>query len=142
MFYIKRLIILLIIGVLAFSVSCSKMKVFCGKEKNKSEKTEKKEAGRVLLRWTTESEEDNYGFNIYRSESPDGPWVKVNKSVKLGAGTTNIPTKYSYIDYPLEIGKTYYYKLEEVSYAGEKKSLDKVIPAVAKPLKEGELDKK
>ncbi|NIN65277.1 MAG: hypothetical protein GTO63_11385, partial [Anaerolineae bacterium] len=39
------------------------------------------EPGTVIVEWTTESEIDLAGFNLYRSERPDGPYVKVNEAL-------------------------------------------------------------
>lgn len=106
------------------------------KGKPSSEET----VGRLILNWKTESEEDNYGFYIFRSESQDGPWVQINKDIVPGGGTTNIPQTYRYLDYPLEIDKTYFYYLQEVSYAGVRKTFTPVIQKDAGPLKESELE--
>ena len=39
----------------------------------------------VIVEWTTESEVDMAGFNLYRSETPDGPYLKVNTTFIPGA---------------------------------------------------------
>ncbi|AXA36708.1 hypothetical protein BRCON_1931 [Candidatus Sumerlaea chitinivorans] len=80
--------------------------------------------GQVRIRWRTESQEDNYGFNIYRAESPDGPYTKINKGIIPGAGTTNIPHDYCYVDRPLPRGKVFYYYIESVSNAGVSEILE------------------
>ena len=54
--------------------------------------------GRVFIRWRTETQEDNYGFNIHRAAQPGGPSEKVNKSIIPGEGSTNIPKEYCYMD--------------------------------------------
>ena len=40
--------------------------------------------GRVFIRWRVESQDDNYGFNIYRSEKADGPYTKINAYIVPG----------------------------------------------------------
>ncbi len=84
---------------------------------------------KVTLEWRTESETDNYGYNIMRSESPDGPFVKINPVIIAGHGTTNTPHEYKYIDKEVEAGKTYYYSLYSLSYDGEETCLG-TIPHV------------
>lgn len=74
--------------------------------------------GRVFIRWRTETQEDNYGFNIYRADKPDGQYKKVNKSIIPGEGSTNIPRDYCYMDTPLPRGETFYYYIESVSTGG------------------------
>ncbi|MCX7717795.1 MAG: hypothetical protein N2111_05235 [Candidatus Sumerlaeaceae bacterium] len=74
--------------------------------------------GRVYIRWRTETQEDNYGFNIYRAKSPDGPYEKVNRSIIPGEGTTNIPKDYCFIDQGLPRGEKFYYYIESVSNQG------------------------
>jgi hypothetical protein len=74
----------------------------------------------IRIFWQAESQNDNLGWNIYRSESKDGKFVKINGTLIKGAGTTSVPTKYNFIDKDAEKGKTYFYYLEDISYNGEK----------------------
>ncbi len=43
------------------------------------------------VRWTTASEVDNFGFDVFRSESEDGPFERLNDEVIEGAGTPDEP---------------------------------------------------
>jgi hypothetical protein len=72
----------------------------------------------VALKWSTQSEINNLGFDVYRSESLDGPFVKVSQTYIPGAGTDGTPHSYRFIDENVEVGKTYYYYLEDISYNG------------------------
>ncbi|MEI7633681.1 MAG: hypothetical protein WCK47_05315 [bacterium] len=74
--------------------------------------------GRVIIRWRTETQENNYGFNIMRAVSKTGPYDKVNKSIIPGEGTTNIPKSYCYEDRGLPRGRIFYYYIESVSNNG------------------------
>ncbi len=72
----------------------------------------------VLVEWTTESEANTAGFNVYRSESPDGPYVKVNTALVPGASDPLLGGQYVYTDTNVVAGRTYYYKLEDVELGG------------------------
>lgn len=74
----------------------------------------------VKIFWEAESQQGNLGWNIYRSETKDGKFVKINGELIKGAGTTSNPMKYSFIDKDAEKGKVYYYYLEDISFSGEK----------------------
>jgi hypothetical protein len=74
----------------------------------------------VMVKWRTESEINNLGFDIYRSGSLDGTFAKVNKARIKGAGTDATPHSYQFIDEGVEVGNTYYYYIEDVSYSGER----------------------
>jgi len=74
----------------------------------------------IKIFWEAESQLENLGWNIYRSETKDGKFVKINGKFIEGAGTTSNPTKYSFIDKDAEKGKIYYYYLEDISFNGEK----------------------
>ena len=77
----------------------------------------------VILNWTTESEVDNAGFNILRSETNDGDFKVINQKLINGAGTTGERNEYKWIDATAKPGLEYYYRIEDVSYAGEKQTL-------------------
>jgi hypothetical protein len=69
------------------------------------------------LGWITGSEVDNAGFNIYRSLSSNGPFVKVNSALIPAEGDPVAGASYSYADSALALG-TYYYLLEDVDLYG------------------------
>lgn len=83
--------------------------------------------GTITLRWRTESEQDNYGFNVYRSEKKDGPFEKINPTIVRGNGTTSEPHDYVYVDNEVYKGKTYYYYLMDVDLAGNTKKFTPTI---------------
>ena len=77
-----------------------------------------------VLHWTTQSETDNLGWNIYRSLSEtgyeDNDYTQSNSDVIAGMGISTEPTDYTFIDeYPVIEGLTYWYWLESVSTTNE-----------------------
>ena len=81
------------------------------------------ENGEVVIRWTTESELDNAGFNILRGDSRHGEFKQVNSELVQGAGTTGERNAYKWIDESAKPGVIYYYQIEDVSFAGERQTL-------------------
>jgi hypothetical protein len=73
---------------------------------------------KIILSWTTESEIDNAGFNIYRSESKDGEYIKINASLIPAKGSSTQGASYEFIDTNVQNRKTYYYKLEDIDLSG------------------------
>ena len=80
----------------------------------------------VVLKWTTESELDNAGFNIYRSESQTGEFVLVNVDLIQGAGTTAERQQYEWKDTTAKPNVSYYYQIEDVSFSGVQEQLQTV----------------
>ncbi|MCK4296430.1 MAG: T9SS type A sorting domain-containing protein [Candidatus Marinimicrobia bacterium] len=74
---------------------------------------------KVTLNWTTESEVENLGFNIYRSFYPSGQFTIINDQLIPGHGNTSSRNEYQYIDRNVINGIGYWYQLEDVSHAGE-----------------------
>ena len=81
------------------------------------------ENGEVVIRWTTESELDNAGFNILRSETRNGEYKQVNTELIAGHGTTGERHSYKWVDPTAKPGVVYYYQIEDVSFAGERQAL-------------------
>ena len=77
----------------------------------------------VVLKWTTESEVDNAGFYIYRSETRDGEFKVVNPTLIQGAGTTSERQTYTWTDTIAKPNTVYYYRIEDISHAGIRKQL-------------------
>ena len=77
------------------------------------------ENGEVIIRWTTESEIDNAGFNILRSKKRHGEYIQVNSQLIQGAGTTGERNNYKWVDTTTKPGIAYYYEIEDVSFTGE-----------------------
>lgn len=72
----------------------------------------------VVVRWSTQSETNNFGFNVLRSEASTGPFRMLNETVIPGAGTTAVPMSYMFTDRRVTPGVTYYYCVEEISTSG------------------------
>lgn len=81
------------------------------------------EDGKVTIRWTTESELDNAGFNILRSETRTGEFKQVNAELIAGNGTTGERNTYKWVDTTAKPDVVYYYQIEDVSFAGERQML-------------------
>ena len=72
----------------------------------------------VIINWTTESELDNAGFNIYRSTSQTKDFLHINTKLIQGAGTTDERNTYQFIDKTAKPNVVYYYRIEDVDLSG------------------------
>ena len=81
------------------------------------------ETGEVVLTWTTESEVDNAGFNLRRSEKRDSGFTRLNSALIAGAGTTGERQTYTFTDTSAKPGVEYYYQIEEVASDGKPATL-------------------
>jgi hypothetical protein len=75
-------------------------------------------SGKVILQWSTESETDNAGFNIYRAEKEEGTYIKINDALIPAQGSSTEGASYKFIDTNVKNRKTYYYKLEDINFNG------------------------
>lgn len=83
-------------------------------------------------RWATASEVDNFGYDVFRGDSEEGPFVKLNASPLLGAGTTDETTKYEFRDDTIDPCKDYWYYVESISTRGAREKFTPVFKAPAK----------
>ena len=89
-------------------------------------RAERVEAG-VVVKWTTESELDNAGFYILRSETKNGEFKTVNPTLIQGAGTTSEKHTYTWTDTTAKPNVVYYYQIEDVSLDGDRQTLTRGI---------------
>ena len=79
---------------------------------------------KISLFWITESEIDNAGFEIVRSESRNGQYETiasyVNNPNLQGQGNSTGTHRYEFIDENVSPGHTYWYKLVDVDFNGHK----------------------
>ena len=81
------------------------------------------ETGTVVINWITESEVDNAGFNILRSQKRTGEFKVINAQLIPGAGTTAERNTYTWTDTTAQPNVVYYYQIEDVSFDGERQAL-------------------
>jgi len=88
------------------------------------------------VRWTTASEVDNYGFDVYRSTAEDGPFEVINAETIAGAGTIDVPREYRYVDRAIAPDTAYFYYVESISMDGRRERVTPVIRSRPKPAAE------
>lgn len=84
------------------------------------------------LRWSTASEVDNFGFDVFRATKEEGPFAAVNDEPVPGAGTVDTPSDYVYVDDTIAAGQEYFYYVESISMSGERERLTPVFRAPPK----------
>ena len=76
-----------------------------------------------MITWETQSELNNAGFFIKRSEQPDGKFLVINPTMIPGAGTTAEKQSYTHTDTTAKPNVLYYYQIEDVSLDGKRATL-------------------
>lgn len=97
-------------------------------------------------RWTTASEQDNFGFDVFRGDSENGEFSKLTKEPILGAGTSDETHKYEFRDDTIDPCREYWYYVEGISTNGnrekftptfrappKRRAADAAAPAAAQP---------
>ena len=86
-----------------------------------------KVTGAVVITWSTQSELNNAGFFIKRSQQRDGEFQIINATMISGAGTTSEKQFYTYQDTTAQPNVVYYYQIEDVSLDGNHQTLTRGI---------------
>jgi hypothetical protein len=72
----------------------------------------------IVLEWTTASEQGLLGWNVYRSESPSGPFLRLNGVAIPAYGDGGADTGYVFSDEGVRPGRRYYYQIEGLTSVG------------------------
>jgi hypothetical protein len=68
----------------------------------------------ITIEWQTETEVNTAGFNVYRAESPEGPFQRMNSGLIASRGSASSGASYTFSDEAVTARQTYYYRLEDV----------------------------
>lgn len=79
---------------------------------------------KVILDWKTETEIDNYGFDVERKTSVQGDWNKIG--FVYGHGNSNSPKFYSFTDNNIYGSSTCLYRLKQIDKDGSSSFSDEV----------------
>jgi hypothetical protein len=70
----------------------------------------------IQIEWVTATEYNTAGFNLYRSETPDGEFRQINEKLIPGSDDPALGGQYLFLDREVHRGQRYYYVLEDVEY--------------------------
>jgi len=94
----------------------------------------------IILNWNTETESQNYGFDLERrnplsspfnNEANQGVWEKI--AFVPGNGNSSSPKFYSYTDTEIINSSVYYYRLKQIDTDGSFTYSDEILVTVAIP---------
>ena len=83
--------------------------------------------GAVVIKWETQSELNNAGFFIKRSQQRSTNFKVINAAMIPGAGTSSEKQTYTYTDATAQPNVVYYYQIEDVSFDGNRQQLTRGI---------------
>ncbi len=76
------------------------------------------EQGNIALSWETGSEENLYGWNIYRSTEPEQSFSRINTIIIPALGDSSNEIIYTFIDNSAHPSVRYYYYIEGITMEG------------------------
>ena len=75
---------------------------------------------RVILKWETDSEDDNAGFYVLKRNGKKGGFIRIDESFIPAKGNDAVGGEsYSFADENVKRGHTYYYRIEDVDISGK-----------------------
>ena len=86
-----------------------------------------RDTGAAVITWSTQSELNNAGFFIKRSQQRDGQFKVINAAMIQGAGTISEKQFYTYEDTTAQPNVVYYYQIEDFSLDGNRQTLTNSI---------------
>ncbi len=83
-------------------------------------------------RWTTASEQNSFGFDVYRGDSEKGEFKKLTKEPIGGAGSSDETHQYEFRDDSIDPCRDYWYYVESISTNGTREKFTPTFKAAAK----------
>lgn len=80
-----------------------------------------------VIRWSTASEVDNFGYDVFRGPTEEGPFARVNDAPIAGHGTTDVPQNYEFRDTSIAPNTAYFYYVESISLQGDRERFTPVF---------------
>ena len=80
----------------------------------------------VRIRWVSENELDVIGYNLYRAESDDGEFIRINDDALPSAADPLLGGEHFYTDSDVRWFTFYYYQLESVDRSGLTKRTESI----------------
>ena len=78
----------------------------------------------IVIYWRTETEINTAGFNLYRADSSDSPFERINSELILSKGDPLMGAEYEFVDSQVGRNQSYQYQLEEIEVDGLTNQLD------------------
>jgi len=78
--------------------------------------------GQLTVTWYAFYQRDIQYFEVYRSDTPDGPWKRVSNDDEpiYGEGYSEERLRYDFVDRTVKPGQVYYYYIGKVSLTGRR----------------------
>lgn len=86
------------------------------------------ETAKVTLRWKATDGDGNYGYQIYRAASRQGPYLRINPQIVHTPADGAKEHSYVYEDMAVKPGETWYYYVDTIDKAGIKRRFSGVLP--------------
>ena len=87
----------------------------------------------ITIEWTTATEINTAGFNLYRGESAQGPFTKVNVQIIPASTDPVAGGRYHFEDTTVLPGQTYYYQLEDLEFGGTSTKHPPIVVTTSSP---------
>ncbi len=117
---LSGLLLTVIVGA-ALSTGCSTL------EPSQEVKEQPAEISKGFIRIPQNPQNKYYGFNIYRGETPQGPFTKVNDEIIPAQRQEETGKPPIFVDEGLKKGKEYYYYIEAITFAGKTERITPVF---------------
>jgi len=83
--------------------------------------------------WKTSTQTDLVGFNIFRAESREGPFLPINDELIPVTGNRMTGNRYEFLDRDVSSAKIYYYWIEVLRFDGTREQMS-MIEVTTTPL--------